>query len=99
MARLGDRVSLRVAALLMRKTGWKGELYCIAVSVIPVIRTVWRRRHSLGNEVIERTRRTIKAGPLWRQSYTDCWGRGGAGATCPGDVLVTILDTVGQTAT
>ena len=37
MARLGDRVSLRVAALLMRKTGWKGELYCIAVSVIQTV--------------------------------------------------------------
>ena len=41
LARLGDIVSLGVAALLMRKTGWKGELYCIAVSFIPIIQTVF----------------------------------------------------------
>ena len=37
LPRLGDIVSLRGAALLMRKTGWKGELYCIAVSVIQTV--------------------------------------------------------------
>ena len=37
LARLGDRVSLRVAALLMSKTGWKGEFYCIAGSVIQTV--------------------------------------------------------------
>ena len=37
LARLGDIVSLRVATLLMMKTGWKGELYCIAVSVIQTV--------------------------------------------------------------
>ena len=33
----GGRVSLRVAALLMSKTGWKGEFYCIAGSVIQTV--------------------------------------------------------------
>ena len=37
LARLGDRESLRVAALLMSKTGWKGEFYCIAGSVIQTV--------------------------------------------------------------
>ena len=37
LARLGDRVSLRVAAFLMRKAGCKGELYCIADSVIQTV--------------------------------------------------------------
>ena len=38
LARLGVRVSLRVAAFLMRKAGRKGELYyCIADSVIQTV--------------------------------------------------------------
>ena len=50
MARLGDRVSLRVAALLMRKTGWMGELYCTAVSVIQTVFSkaghLWRKGYT-----------------------------------------------------
>ena len=72
LARLGDIVSSRVAALLMRKTGWKGELYCIAASQCHTD-CLYGGEIVLAMKLLEDKKDKL-GGPLWEKVTQTAWG-------------------------